>query len=141
MKSRYRLLFAFVILVLPSMAVQADDLTGAEQVLCTSIQATVCSADGECEIGMPWTWGIPQFIEIDFKDKMLRTTKASHARRETPFRTHERANGLIFIQGVETGRAFSFVIEETSGILSAAIAREEVTVSVFGACTPLPNNR
>jgi hypothetical protein len=81
---------------------------------------------------------VPQFIEVDFKSKMLSTTKASHEWRETPFKNHQRSEGLIFLQGVERGRAFSIVIEEESGLLSAAIARDQITVSVFGACTPAP---
>ena len=44
----------------------------------------------------------------------------------------------IVIQGFERGRAFGFVIEEASGQASVAVAREGVTVSVFGVCTPQP---
>jgi hypothetical protein len=36
------------------------------------------------------------------------------------------------------GRAFSFVIVEKTGMASIAVAREGMTVSVFGACTPMP---
>ena len=57
--------------------------------------------------------------------------------RATPIKNLHREDGLIFLQGVEMGRAFSFVIQEETGDLSAAVAREDVTVSVFGACTPL----
>ena len=39
---------------------------------------------------------------------------------------------------LENGRAFSFVINEEIGMLSAAVPRDETTVTVFGACTPLP---
>jgi hypothetical protein len=49
----------------------------------------------------------------------------------------QRTDGMIVLQGFEAGRAFSFVIQEESGQLSAAIARQGITVSVFGACTPL----
>jgi hypothetical protein len=138
MVTRIRFLLAVSAAVLASAAGFADDLKGAERILCTPVQATVCYVDGECEIGPPWNWGVPQFIEVDFKAKKLSTTKASHERRETSFKNHERSDGLIFLQGVERGRAFSFVIEEETGMLSAAIARDQITVSVFGACTPAP---
>jgi hypothetical protein len=39
------------------------------------------------------------------------------------------------LQGVENNRAYSILIEEDSGLLSAAIARDGITMSVFGACT------
>ena len=119
-----------------SVAAYADDITGADRVLCTAVQATVCDTSGECEIGSPWLWNIPQFIVVDFKEKTFGTTKASGENRVTPIKNIQRADGLIFLQGVEAGRAFSFVIEEETGDLSAAVARNGVTVSVFGACTP-----
>jgi hypothetical protein len=58
--------------------------------------------------------------------------------RDTPIENIEREGGLIFLQGIENGRAFSFVIVEASGVVSVAVAREDVTVTVFGSCTPLP---
>jgi hypothetical protein len=124
-----------LVLLVPQLAV-ADDVRGTDVMICASVEATVCSLDG-CEIGTPWFWGIPQFVEIDLKAKQLSTTAASGENRATPFKSLERKDGLIFLQGVENGRAFSFVITEETGVLSAAVAREELTVSVFGACTPL----
>jgi hypothetical protein len=124
-------------LALSTVAI-ADDLAGADRLLCSSVQATVCAVDGDCEIGPPWSWNIPQFIQVDLDSKRLSTTPASGEQRVTPFKLVERANGLIVIQGFEQGRAFSFVIEEASGEASVAVAREGITVSVFGACTPQP---
>jgi len=129
------LVVAAVLCVAPA---RADDLTGANQLLCTAAQATRCAEDGDCVIGVPWNWNIPQFIEVDLAAKMLRTTKASGENRSTPIKYLERAAGQIVVQGVEGGRAFSFVIEEATGLLTAAVAREGVGVTVFGACTPRP---
>jgi hypothetical protein len=114
---------------------RADDLTGANVLLCTAVQATVCTTDGDCEIGPPWNWNIPQFIQVDLGGKILRTTKASGENRSTPIKNLERVEGNIFIQGVERGRAFSFVIEEETGYATIAVAREGIGVTVFGACT------
>ena len=90
------------------------------------------------ETTAPWNLNIPQFIEIDLAGKMLSTTKASGENRSTPIRSLLREDGNIYLQGVEGGRAFSFVITEATGMASIAVAREDVTVSVFGVCTPLP---
>jgi hypothetical protein len=119
----------------------ADDLAGQQFVLCTAVQATVCDDGGNCAIENPWDLNIPQFLELNLKDKTVSTTKASGENRSTPIRTLVREGGLIFLQGIEGGRAFSFVIEEDSGMLSAAVAREGKTVSVFGACTPMPSGK
>jgi hypothetical protein len=125
-----------MITIAPTVA-SADNVRDADGILCTAVQATVCYYDGDCEIGAPWNWNIPQFIEIDFKEKVLRTTQASGENRQTPFKHIEREAGLILLQGVERGRAFSFYIEEDTGVASIAVARNGVTVTVFGACTPL----
>jgi len=115
----------------------ADDLTGAGKLLCSSVEATVCDVNGDCEMGPPWNWDIPQFIEVDLSRKMLSTTPASGENRTTPILTVTRDQGVLFLQGVEGGRAFSFVIHESTGAVSAAVARDGITVSVFGACTPI----
>ena len=119
----------------------ADDLGDANTILCTASIATLCLEDGECETGPPWNWNIPQFIEIDFAAKQLRTTKASGENRSTAIKNLQREDGLIFLQGVEKGRAFSFVITEKTGLSSVAVARDGVTVSGFGACTPIEGRR
>jgi hypothetical protein len=121
--------------------VAADDLHGLNRILCSAVSATVCTVDGECETDLPYNWNIPQFIEIDLAKKMLSTTKASGENRQTPAATLRREDGWIYLQGVEGGRAFSFVIDETTGMASVAVARKGVTVSVFGACTALPAGR
>jgi hypothetical protein len=122
---------AFVAAVLP-----ADDLTGSEQFLCTAVEVTLCSAGGECTSQPPWNLNIPQFIIIDLDKKTLSTTEASGENRSTPIKNLEREGGLIFLQGVENGRAFSFVIAEEDGLASIAVARDGLSVAVFGACTP-----
>jgi len=136
-KNRGICVLVLLITVVSTVAL-ADDVKDSEGILCTAVQATVCYMEGDCEIGAPWSWNIPQFIEIDFAEKVLRTTRASGENRQTPFKNIEREAGLIFLQGVERGRAFSFTIEEDTGLASIAVARNGVTVSVFGACTPLP---
>jgi hypothetical protein len=116
----------------------ADDLSGSDALLCASGDATVCTVEGDCETGPAWTLNIPRFIEVDLEARTLATTEASGENRSTPIENIEREGGLVFLQGIENGRAFSFVIVEASGVVSVAVAREDVTVTVFGSCTPLP---
>ena len=120
-----------------SPAAKADDLTGVDAILCAASNATVCTPDGDCLTAPPWNWNIPGFIEIDLKGKIMRTTQASGENRSTPVRTMERADGLILLQGMEQQRAFSFQINEETGMVSVAVARDGVVVSVFGTCTPM----
>jgi hypothetical protein len=112
-------------------------LTGVDRFLCSAVQATRCSAHGECTSGPPWNWQFPQFLEIDLKQAVLTTTAASGENRSTPVLHKERAEGRIVLQGTQQGRAFSMVIDEESGQAAVAIAREGMTVTVFAACTPM----
>jgi hypothetical protein len=121
-----------------AVPVAADDLDGAERLLCTAMVATRCQSDGECTTAPPSTWNIPAFIEVDLERKQLSTTAASGLNRSTAIRHVERDGGMIFVQGVEGGRAFSFAITEATGASTYSVAAEGLTVGGFGACTPLP---
>jgi hypothetical protein len=121
-----------------SGTLSADDLTGQDRLLCAAVEATRCTEGGSCVSEAPWKLNIPGFIEIDLKAKTFATTKASGENRMTPIRTVSREEGLVILQGFEAGRAFSFVIHEQSGMASVAVARDGLTVSVFGECTPIP---
>jgi len=135
-----RLLFGVLVLLVLGPA-HADDLTGANKLVCASMTVAVCWDDGDCELGMPADLNIPQFVEVDLTQKRLSTTKASGENRSTPITTLLREQGQIVLQGFEGGRAFSFVISEETGRLSVAVARDGRTVGVFGACTPVTSSR
>ncbi len=101
------------------------------------MQATRCLESGDCVVDLPWNLKIPQFIEVDLSARKLSTTKASGENRSTKIDQLRREDGMIVLQGFERGRAFSFVINEETGVLSAAVAAQGKAVAVFGACTPM----
>ena len=137
MRNRIAIVAIAVFAALPMVAA-GDDLTGQERILCTAVEVTRCLESGTCSSELPWNLNIPQFIEIDLKAKTFSTTKASGENRATPIRNLVREEGLLVLQGFEAGRAFSFMIHEGSGMASVAVARDGLTVSIFGACTPMP---
>ena len=113
----------------------AEDVTGVTRMVCASGQAQICLETGDCYAATPWELAVPDFVIIDTKKGTISTTKASGLNRSTEFSKSERKGGLIHLQGVEGGRAFSFVIHEETGRMTAAIARDGLSVTVFGACT------
>jgi len=127
---------AGALVALGATAARADDLTGQQRFLCTAAQVTLCYTDGDCDKGSAWDFDVPQFIEVDLVQKRLSTTKASGQSRTTPITSLQRDAGQIVLQGYENKRAFSFLIDEKTGWLTVAIARRDVAVTVFGACTP-----
>jgi hypothetical protein len=119
----------------------ADDLTASERFLCSATSLVICWDDGTCETGSAAEINIPQFIEIDLAQKRLSTTEASGLNRATEIGAVQRDEDTIVLQGYEGGRAFSFVVAEKTGSLSAAIAGDGRNVAAFGMCTPLPASR
>jgi len=134
-------LMTILVLVVVALPVAADDLTGTDRFLCAAVQASVCTTEGKCETGPPWGWNMPKFLEIDLAAKKLRTTPTSGENRETAILGLLREQGLIVLHGFEMGRAFSVLINETSGDASFAVAREHLIVSVFGSCLPQRGGR
>lgn len=116
----------------------ADSVSKQDKLLCAAVEASVCSAEGSCEVGTTIGMKIPQFLIVDLKRKRLSTTEASGENRETDILYLERYSGQIFLQGVQLGRAFSVVIDEATGLASIAIALNGGNIGVFGECTPLP---
>ena len=125
---------AFAALMACSVA-QADDVTDTDRILCSTSTIMLCVEDGLCFQISILDSDAPQFLVIDTKKKVVSTTEASGEKRETSVPNMSRDGGRVFLQGVENNRAFSILIEEDSGRFSAAIARDGITNSVFGACT------
>jgi hypothetical protein len=134
MKSSARILASLAALI-PIIA-QADNLTGTDRFLCASSRVVRCYSVGDCDAGPPWEWNMPSFINVDLKKKLLSTPAASAEQRRSPITLVVREAGQIIVQGVESGRALSMVINEETGLASSSIALDGITVNVFGACTP-----
>lgn len=130
-------LLSFVLAASVALPAMADDLRGTDRFLCSSLQAMACGVEVECLSLPPPDLNIPQFVQVDLPGKKLTTTPASGENRTTPLQTVAREEGRIILQGHEAGRAFSLVIEETTGRASFASAADARGVVVFAACTPL----
>ena len=121
--------------LLTFVPVLAENISNADRIICSPADVKLCFENGECFDTNPWEVDMPEFVIIDLKKKTISTTRASGQDRSTTFSALQREDGMLFLQGIETGRAFSFVIEETTGILTASVARDGTSISVFGACT------
>jgi len=133
-----RLIPLLALLFLGTSTAPADDVTGAEKLLCAPMVANVCRPDETCEQMGPWAANVPMFIEVDLKAKRLSTTEASGLNRATDIRSFVQEDGLMVVQGFQKRRAFSIVITEESGIATFSVAGDDEGAVVFGACTPLP---
>lgn len=129
-----KLMFALVGLIAGG-SVFADDVSDSDRMLCAISEVTVCFEGIDCIEVMPFEVGVPRFIIVDAKKKLLSTTEASWENRTTPIENLEREDGLLMLQGIEMGRAFSILIHESTGELTGTVSRDAAAVSAFGACT------
>ena len=113
----------------------ADNLEGVDKMICAAGQVQICIENDMCYPANAAELDVPDFVIIDLGKKVISTTKASDQNRSTPLKYIERADGLVYLQGIEGGRAFSFMIDEATGRMTVSVARDGVAVSVFGACT------
>ncbi len=120
--------------LLAGSLVTAENLEGVDEMICFAGQAQICLETGDCYSVTPWELSVPDFVVIDTKNKSISTTKASGLNRATEFTKVEIIDGLIYLQGIESRRAFSFVIHEATGRMTVAISRDGLSVTVFGAC-------
>ena len=127
--------FIVMAVLLFAAAASADDVTGSDKLLCSSSRIIACFEEGDCAELLAEEVGVPQFVIIDTESGTVSTTKASGENRSTPIGKINRADGLMFFQGIEQARAFSFVVHEGSGHLTVAVSRDGLSVSVFGSCT------
>ena len=129
-----KLALAFASTLVVGLA-QAENLEGVDKMICAAAQVKICIEHDTCYSASAAELGVPDFVVIDTKKKSVSTTKASGQNRSTPFTSVQKSDGLIFLQGIEGGRAFSFVIDEATGRMTVAVSRDGLSVSVFGACT------
>jgi hypothetical protein len=67
--------------------------------------------------------------------KIISATEESNRTDVSVIKNFERVDGRLILQGAENGRAWSIVIFEENGKMSATISDEEAGFVVFGACT------
>ena len=115
--------------------VQADNLEGADKMICAAAQAQICIEYDKCYSAAPAELDVPDFVVIDIDEKTISTTKASEQDRSSVFSSVLKSDGLIHLQGLEGSRAFNIVINEATGHMTAAVLRDGLSVSVFGVCT------
>lgn len=134
-KRTNRALAAAVAGLLYAGAAFADDVSGSDALLCYGLTAARCETGEACQAVEPWQLNIPDFVKLDLRGKRIQTTAGSPEQRETPLQNVQRSNGTILLQGVQGDRAFSWLIDETSGEGTLAVAGHGQGVTVFTVCT------
>ena len=126
---------ALCLSLVPS-AVVAAKYDGSVPLLCAVIEVLECEAGAECHRGDAESVNLPSFVKVDVPQKVLGTTAAAAEQRTTPIKHVEQLDGRLILQGGEGGRAWSLIIAEGTGKLTATTTDDRVGFVIFGACTP-----
>lgn len=116
---------------------RAASFDGSEPLICASVEAYDCGAGSECFKGTAESINAPQFIRLDFEQKLTRATRLGGEERTAKIEKVTREEGKIILQGVQMGLGWSMTIAQESGAMVLTAAGEQVAFVIFGACTPL----
>ena len=126
-----------VLIVLGALApgVTAAEFDGSAPFLCAVIEVIECDRGDGCETVELIDMGLPPFLRVDVGAKSLDATDGSG--RKTPIHssTLVKEQERLLLQGSEQGRAWSVVIGQKTGALTASIVDHDGGFLISGACT------
>ena len=108
----------------------------AEPLVCVPIEQIECSAATGCVEQTVAEMRIPRFIRVDVGTRQISGTVNGEA-LATAIQNVQRIDGKTILQGAERGRAWSIIINDTTYEMTASVADEQVSFSLFGSCLPL----
>ena len=125
------------ILFLAPYRVSAADFDGSKPFLCAVTEAIECDEENGCRQGSLESMDIPQFVRVDLKRKKIsaNSRKEGEDKREAKIINFVRTDGALIMQGTQGHRAWSMVVGEKSGKMSASVSEDRVGFLLFGACT------
>lgn len=127
---------AGMLLALFATGAAADDISGVRNVICYGWSAAVCDSEEGCQETEAWRLDLPDFVRLDIREGISRTTEAAPELRETRFDSVQREDGTIVMHGAQNERAFSWLIRESSGEGTLTISAPGRGITVFTVCTP-----
>lgn len=115
----------------------AAGLDGTSNLVCATADVVACTGKPNCRQGHARTFDLPDFMFIDFKKKVVRTTKESGHNANSPIKNLVKDGTQLILQGVENGHGWSLSIDQKNGRMTTVVSGEDLGFIVFGACTAL----
>jgi len=123
--------------VAASGSATASDFDGSRNLLCAPTDAIQCEGAGECSRKEVELLNMAKFLYVDFKAKTLKGTIEGATSEETSsIQTVQKLDGGTLIQGAESGRGWSLVVDKGTGDMTLAIAGDDIAFVLFGVCQP-----
>lgn len=115
----------------------AVDFGDKSQLVCAAITVVGCVNNANCLTGSAESFSLPEFMFVDFKEKVVRPTDESGHKVVSPIKNIEKTEQQIVFQGVENHRAWSAALNRKTGDLKMSSVGADVSFMIFGACTAL----
>ncbi len=113
----------------------AGDFDGSKKLLCAPSDIYECGPASDCQRITPEMANIPRFIQVNVKKKRLSGTVGSGDEVTTGIQNVEKKDGKLTLQGAEDARAWSLVIDQETGHMSASVSDNVEGFLLFGGCT------
>ena len=115
----------------------AAGLDGTANLVCAAIDVVGCVNGPGCLEGQARDFELPQFMFVDFQQKLVRATAESGRKEVSPIKNFEQTEKQVILQGVENHRGWSAAIDRQTGKMTVTSAGPDVSFMIFGACTAL----
>jgi hypothetical protein len=136
MKKWHGLILTLFLVGLTPLLVSAGDFDGSVPLICAVVETIECGENGNCQNGTADSINIPQFLKVNFKSKTITGKNAEGEVRTTEIENMERSDGKLILQGTQTSKGWSMVIDEANGKMVLTASGDQEGFIVFGACTP-----
>jgi hypothetical protein len=121
-------------MLLPAGA-SAAGLDGKTNLVCAAVDVIGCTNGPGCREGTANSFGLPQFMFIDFKKQEIHAADESGINFVSHIKSSEMTEQQIILQGIENHRGWSVTIHRGNGEMTVASSGSGVSFMVFGACT------
>lgn len=111
----------------PAMAVDDSKRT------CTLTRAYECANDAGCKEWSMEEMSLPRFVQIDIKEKSIKSLDRNMPRDATKVEAVERLEEMLVMHGTEQ-RGWTMVVGNDSGALTLTAAGDGEGFVVFGFC-------
>ena len=99
-----------------------------------------CLNAGVCSRGEARSFDLPEFLNVDFKKKMVHASYDADSEKQTansPINNSEVSGNQLILQSFENNHGWTMAINQESGRMSVSAVGHEVTYTIFGACQSL----
>jgi hypothetical protein len=116
-------------------AAPATELDGSVNLTCATFEVVACRAAPGCVEGSAKRFDLPEFMVLDFENKVVRASDFSGYKEVSPIKNQEETGTQLILQGVENGHPWSIAVDRRNGNMITTVISEDLGFTLFGACT------